>query len=126
MQDNMNIIECIPINDKIASIAGSSNRGYFYLCAVENKWIFPFYRFIKFNIGEIYLPEHSVGIISTLPYKYTDIIAETYIVPEYCFPNGIYVKNNGIFPYHIHAGDRIAIMHIIPLQDFHVMEPTST
>lgn len=125
MQDNMNIIECIPINDKIPSIADSGNRGYCYLCSVENKWIFPFYRFIKFNINKIYLPEHSIGIISTLPH-HNSITAKTCIIPECNFPNGIYVKNNNMFPYYVHAGDRIAVMYVIPLQNFHVMEPTST
>lgn len=129
IRHEIEIIEHTPYLDTIPSITHQGSRGYFCLHALEDKWIFPFYRFIKLNVDKIFLPENQFTIISTAPYPIIDtnsIEVKTQVAPYKNFPIGIYIRNKSKIPYKVLAGDVIAIFHIVPYMDCHLMELTST
>lgn len=120
------IIECVPYDNTIPSISKKDvDRGYYRLHALYDTWIFPWkYREVKINLRQIYLPSNHIGIISTAPQilRPNLIEAKVTIAPINLFPNGIEIRNGyGLLPYKIHAGDVIAILHMVPLLECHVI-----
>ena len=118
------IIECFPLNRDIPSISkGRADRGYIYLHALNDIWIYPWiYRNVTLNIKKIYLPENHLGIISSPPHSsYPSLVeVKTEFAPLLKFPDAVKVRNGyGILPYKIHAGDRVAILHMVPLFECH-------
>lgn len=119
------IVECVPYNRDIPSISKEADRGYIYLHALYDTWLFPLkYRDVTLNINKIYLPDNCIGVISTMPQVlYPNLIdMKMQVIPMKHFPNGIKMRNGyGILPYKIHAGDKVAILHMIPITDTHVV-----
>ena len=117
------IIECTPCNKEIPSIVDAYDRGYYFLCALDDEWILPWYKSIKLNISEIYLPDSCLGIISdVLPNgNLNEIKTRTSIALPKCFPSFIDVKTEDMFPFKIRAGDVVASLCIVPLTECHVI-----
>lgn len=126
MQKPEPIIECVPYDKDIPSISKLAGRGYVHLHALYDTWIFPWkYKKVELNISKIYLPDNCFGIISTMEQiLYPNLVeVKTQVVPMKEFPNGIKIRNGyGFMPFKIHAGDKIAILHMVPFVDVHTIE----
>ena len=75
------------------------------------------------NIDKVYVPDNCIGCISTMPQTFNNRIeVKTHIAAQKHFPDRIQIRNGfGLMPYKIQAGERIAILHFIPVIDFHVL-----
>ena len=115
------ILEITPVNDNIPSLSEfiGAEMGY-YLCALKDKWIFPFIRNkVRLNIASITMPSNTFGIVSiNCEQYYTEFTKVTGSIDLY----DVTVISKQFLPFKIFEGEAVVSLSIVPFIECHVVE----
>lgn len=109
------IIEYESINPECLSITKNPCESGYVLHSFRDAWVFPFvYKKIAINIGKIYLPDYTIGIIHEKFKGKLKVRTEFIDDNTLCY---IEVKSASLSPIKIHKEEGVALMDIVSSND---------